>query len=629
MVRRVHVERARTAITPGEHGTFYLRHPASLPPYPVALTDRLVHWAGATPGRSFVAERDAHGVWQHLTYAHALERVQHVAQALLERGLSPERPVVILSGNSTDHLVLALACMHVGVPYAPVAPAYSLLPPQRAGERASGAPGLAREFDALRYVCDVMQPGLVFAADAAAFDRAVAVVSAGSEVVASTGTFTHRGHTPFTDLEVTAVTRDVHDAHERVTGDTIAKILFTSGSTGRPKAVINTHRMLSSNQAMLLAMMPFLAEHPLVLCDWLPWNHTFGGNHNVGIVLYNGGMLYLDAGRPLPDGMDATLRNLRDVAPTAYFNVPRGYELLMPHLKADAAFRAHFFSRVKLLFYAAAGLGQRFWDELRDVAVDACGEEILMMTGLGATESAPYAISTGADGALSGMIGLPVPGVELKLVPTGTKLEARLRGPNVTPGFFRQPELTAAAFDEEGFYKLGDAVRWIDPADPAKGLMFDGRLNEDFKLSTGTWVSVGPLRVRFLQHFAGLAQDVVICAPDRARVTALVFPAMDACRALAVDLSGTASPAVVLAHPAVRARFQALLTTLAHEQRGSAAIVARILLLDSRPSFDHREITDKGSLNQKAVLAHRAALVDDLYRDPPPSHVIVCDAGPN
>jgi feruloyl-CoA synthase len=380
---------------------------------------------------------------------------------------------------------------------------------------------------------------------------------------------------------------------------------------------------------MLLAMMPFLAEHPLVLCDWLPWNHTFGGNHNVGIVLYNGGTLYLDAGRPTPDGMEVTLRNLRDVAPTAYFNVPRGYEMLMPYLKADAAFRVHFFSRVRLLFYAAAGLGQRFWDELRDVAVDACGEEILMMTGLGATESAPYAISTGVDGALSGMIGLPVPGVELKLVPTGTKLEARLRGPNLTPGFFRQPELTATAFDEEGFYKLGDAVRWVDSHDPSKGLMFDGRLNEDFKLSTGTWVSVGPLRVRFLQHFGGLAQDVVIAAPDRACVTALVFPAMDACRALAGTLAGDAPPAAVVAHPAVRARFQALLTTFAHEQRGSAAIVARILVLDSRPSFDHREITDKSSLNQKAVLAHRAALVEDLYRDPPSSHVIVCDAPSN
>ncbi len=612
MLRPVHVERARTEVRQGPDGVLYLQHPEPLPDYPVAVTDRLIHWARTTPGRSFVAERDGHGVWRHLTYARTLDRVEHVAQALLDRGLSAERPVVILSGNGTDHLVLALACMHVGVPYAPVAPAYALL---------------ARELDALRYVCDLMRPGLVFAADAGAFDRAVAaVVPSGSEAVASTGRFTGRSHTPFADLDATPVTRDVRDAHARVTGDTVAKILFTSGSTGRPKAVINTQRMLSSNQAMLLAMMPFLAEHPLVLCDWLPWNHTFGGNHNVGIVLFNGGTLYLDAGRPTPEGMDTTLRNLRDVAPTAYFNVPRGYEMLMPHLKADAAFRAHFFSRLKLLFYAAAGLGQRFWDELRDVAVDACGEEILMMTGLGATESAPYAISTGADGALSGMIGLPVPGVELKLVPTGAKLEARLRGPNVTPGFFRQPELTAAAFDEEAFYKLGDAVRWIDPDDPAKGLMFDGRLNEDFKLSTGTWVSVGPLRVRFLQHFGGLAQDVVIAAPDRAHVTALVFPALDACRGLAGDLPADALPAEVVAHPAVRTRFQALLATFAREQRGSAAIVARILLLDSRPSFDHREITDKGSLNQKAVLTHRAALVEDLYADPPPSHVLVCDA---
>jgi len=607
-VRPVRVAKAQTIVDRRPDGTVYLRHPEPLGPYPTALTDRLTYWATHAPTRSFVAQRDGDGAWQHLTYAAALDRVRHVAQALLTRQLSAERPVVILSGNGIDHLVLALAAMHVGVPYAPIAPAYSLL---------------ARQYDALRYVFELMRPGLVFAANVPVFQTALAaVVPPGVEVVGAAATKTDAA-TSFEALDQAPVTSDVDTAHQRVTGDTIAKILFTSGSTGRPKAVVNTQRMLCSNQEMLRTAMPFLGDEPLVICDWLPWNHTFGGNHNVGLILYNGGTLYLDEGRPTPDGMDTTIRNLRDVAPTAYFNVPRGYEMLMPYLKRDAAFRRHFFSRVQLLFYAAAGLGQRFWDDLRDVALDACGEEILMMTGLGATESAPYAISTGSDGAQSGMIGLPVPGVEVKLVPAGAKTEARLRGPNITPGFFRQPELTAVAFDEEGFYKLGDAVRFIDEADPQQGLAFDGRINEDFKLSTGTWVSVGPLRVKFLQHFGGLAQDVVIAGPDRASITALVFPALDACAALAPELPAGAPAAQVLAHPAVRTRMQTLLETLAQEQTGSASTIGRMILLSTRPSLDTQEITDKGSLNQKAVLASRAALVDDLYQDPPPPHVIV------
>jgi feruloyl-CoA synthase len=611
-VRPVRVAKAVTIVDRRQDGTVYLRNPNPLGPYPTALTDRLVEWAEKAPDRTLAAQRGADGEWQHLTYRDALARVRHVAQGLLDRGLSADRPIVILSGNSLDHLVLALAAKHVGIPYAPIAPAYSLQ---------------AREFDALRFVFGQMQPGLVLAADTTAFQRALsAVVPAGVEVLGSPRGGAGHPATRFEALLDTSPTAAVEDAHARVTGDTVAKILFTSGSTGRPKAVINTHRMLCSNQEMIRTTMAFLADEPPVICDWLPWNHTFGGNHNVGLVLYNGGTLYIDDGKPTPDGMAVTVRNLREIAPTAYFNVPRGYEMLMPYLKSDAAFRRHFFSRVKLLFYAAAGLGQRFWDELRDVAIDACGEEILMMTGLGATESSPYALSTGSDGAVSGRIGLPVPGVEAKLAPVGNKIECRLRGPNITPGFFRQPELTAASFDEQGFYKLGDAVAWVDESDPGLGLVFDGRINEDFKLSTGTWVSVGPLRVKFLQHFGGLAQDVVIAAPDRPHVTALMFPAVDACAALAPDLPPDAPPDQVVSHPAVRARVRALLDEFARQQTGSAATVTRLTILTARPSLDAREVTDKGSINQKAVLANRAALVDDLYADPSPPHVIVCSA---
>jgi feruloyl-CoA synthase len=331
------------------------------------------------------------------------------------------------------------------------------------------------------------------------------------------------------------------------------------------------------------------------LCDWLPWNHTFGGNHNVGIVLYNGGTLYIDDGRPTPQGFATTADNLREIAPTAYFNVPRGYEMLVERLRADEALRSQFFSNVQVLFYAAAGLGQRVWDELQDLAVAACGEEILMITGLGATETAPAALFTGRDGAAAGTIGLPLPGVELKLAPVGDKIEARVRGPNVTPGFWRDEDLTARSFDEEGYYRLGDAVRWIDAEHPQLGLMFDGRLNEDFKLSTGTWISVGPLRSRFLFHFAPLVTDVVIAAPDRPYVTALVFP----------------NPR--MGGDEVKTTLQTRLDEFARQNPGSSTRIERLLLLDEPPSFESREITDKGTINQKAVLHNRAAEVERLY----------------
>src|SRR5688572_14683209 len=383
--------------------------------------------------------------------------------------------------------------------------------------------------------------------------------------------------------------------------------------------------MLCANQAMIASVMRFLEEEPPVICDWSPWNHTAGGNHNFGLVLYHGGTLYIDEGKPTPALFEATVRNLREVPCTAHFAVPRLYEMLMPHLRRDPVLRATFFSRLKLLFYAAAGLGQRFWDELREVSVEACGEEILIMTGFGCTETAPFALSTGRGGAFAGMIGLPAPGLELKLAPVDSKLEGRVRGPNVTPGYWRDEALTRAAFDDEGFYRLGDAMQFVDPSDPGKGLLLDGRLAEDFKLSTGTWVSVGPLRSRILARANGYAHDVVIAGHDRAFVAALIFPNIAACR----DLCG-ASPETserdVLAHPLVAQMFQEAFDALARESTGSSTFVARAILLDEPPSIGAREITDKGSLNQKAVLAHRAAIVEDLYAAVPSPRVMVASS---
>ena len=618
-VRPVHVADNKADVRRAPDGTIYMRSTTALEPYPVRITDRLELWAAEAPDRVFLAQRPAPAPgqapdsvtgWRTVTYGAALEQVRRLAQGLLDRQLSRDHTVVILSGNSIEHALLALAAMYVGVPYAPIAPAYSLQ---------------ANEFGTLRQVFERMQPGLVFASEGALFERALKdALPPGVELAVSSSAPASLPSTSFTDLEA-APTPAVDAARDRVNGDTVAKVLFTSGSTGKPKGVMNTQRMLCSNQVMLRMHFEFLADEPPVLCCWLPWNHTAGGNHNFGIALFNGGTLYIDEGKPTPQHFATTLRNLREVSAVAHFTVPRTYEMLLPHLRRDPALRETFFRNLKIYFYAAAGLGQRFWDDLRDLSYEACGEELAFITGWGATETAPFAICTGPIGAKAGWLGLPVPGFELKLIPVGTKREARVKGPNVTPGYWGDEELTRAAFDEEGYYKTGDAMEFVDPEDPGTGLVFDGRLAEDFKLSTGTWVSVGPLRARIVAQGRGLVQDVVIAGHDRNFASALIFPNLGRCRD-AAGLDPEATPANVLAHPAVRQRFQEVFDTLAAEGTGSSTFVARAVILDLPPSLDAKEITDKGSLNQKAVLQHRAATVEDLYADSPPDRVLLAAA---
>jgi feruloyl-CoA synthase len=616
-IRPVRIWTSDAIVRTDPDGTVRMRSPQELGAYPVRLTDALDEWAERAPDRIYLAQRanpeppeggpHVSSSWRTVTYAEARSRVRHLAQGLLNRGLSQERPMLILSGNGIDHGLLALAAMYVGVIYAPIAPAYSLQ---------------ARDYAALRLVFERMRPSLVFAADGAAFEKALTeVLPQGVELVTSTPPRTLKS-TSLADLEATPITSAVDEANRRVNGDTIAKVLFTSGSTGRPKGVINTQQMICSNQIMMRAAMPFLGDEPPIICDWSPWNHTAGGNHNFGLILINGGTFYIDEGKPTPALFGTTVRNFREVACTAHFAVPRLYEMLMPHLQSDAVLRQTFFSKLKLLFYAAAGLGQKFWDELRDVALDVCGEEILIMTGFGCTETAPFAISTDARGAFAGMVGLPAVGMDLKLVPTGSKLEARVKGPNVTPGYWREEALTQAAFDEEGYYRTGDAMRFVVPNEPRSGIIFDGRLAEDFKLSTGTWVSVGPLRSRIIAQGAGLVQDVVIAAPDRDYATALIFPNLVKCRA-AASLAEDTPAHMVLGSPVVRAAFQSALDALAAQSTGSSTFVTRAILLVDPPSMEAREITDKGSINQKSVLQHRAALVDELYSESPGAAVLV------
>lgn len=612
-MRAVRLGRRDVAIDRRADGTIYLRSRQALAPYPDRLTDRLEHWARVAPERTFLAQRTAAGHWRELTYAQTLDQVRRIAAALLVRDLSPDRPIIILSGNDIEHALLGLAANYVGIPYAPVSPAYSLI---------------SSDFARLRHIVNLLTPGLVFAADGAVFSDAIhATVPPGVELVTVRQPVPDRPTTPFAEFLHGERDVDVKRAHAAVGPDHIVKFLFTSGSTGWPKAVINTERMWCANQEMLRTGLAYFADEPPVVVDWAPWHHTAGGNHDVGLVLYNGGTLYIDEGRPLPGAIEITVRNLREVAPTWYFTVPRGFEALLPYFREDPALCANFFSRVKVLWFAGAGIAQHVFDEMKELALKACGEGILFLTGFGATETAPAALARTWSTALATNVGLPVAGMQFKLVPNEGKLEGRVRGPNITPGYWRQPELTADAFDAEGFYKLGDAFKFADPADPSEGLLFDGRIAEDFKLATGTWVNVGPLRAQIVDHFAPFVRDVVLSGPNRDGIGALVFPDIDACRRLAPHLPADAPPATVLDHPAVRTEFAFLLETFAQLSTGSSNCVTRAMLMADAPSLDLGEITDKGSVNQRRVLVVRGAFVAELHAADPSPRVIIVPLG--
>jgi feruloyl-CoA synthase len=608
--RPVHFARAAVEVRETQDAT-YVRAVDPLQPHAARTTDRLLHWALEAPRRSYMARKEE-GAWRHLSYEAALAGARALGQALLARGLSPERPVLVLSGNDLEHAQLALACQYAGVPYAPVSPAYSLQ---------------SADFGKLRHVVELLQPGLVFASDGGAYAAAVeAAVPEGAELVLTRGAVPGRAATSFASLLATAPTAEIEAARERTGPDTIVKFLFTSGSTKLPKAVVTTQRMMCSNQQMLLQCWPFLAEEPPVLLDWLPWNHTFGGSKDVNLVLFNGGTLYIDDGKPTPQHIGATIENLREVAPTIYFNVPKGWEEIAQALGRDADLRRHFYSRLKLQFYAGAALSQPVWDQLHASAEQECGERIVMTTGLGMTETAPCALFVLSNEARAGELGTPCPGMEVKLVRDGDKTEIRYRGPNVTPGYWRAPRESADMFDGEGFLRSGDAVKWRDPARPELGFVFDGRVAEDFKLSTGTWVSVGPLRERVIREGAPYLQDAVVTGHDRNELGLMIIPRMALCRELA-GLGERASAADVLGAAPVVSFFSGLVQRLHDGGSGSATRVKRACLLHEVPNIDRGEITDKGSINQRAMLSQRAALVEALYHGNAPSFIQPKDCG--
>ena len=592
-------------------GSILINSTGTLGSYEKRVTDRLDYWAANAPDRTFVAQRGLGGHWEKLSYAQMLARVHVVAQYILEKNLSAERPVVILSGNSTEHLIIGLAAMYIGVPYASISQAYSLLD---------------KGFGKLGDIMDTLTPGLIFVDNLGPYREAIdAVAPKGCPVVA-----TEYGHaldgvdypvTPFGEVLQTQLTPEVEKANAAVNGDTIAKFLFTSGSTGSPKAVINTHRMLCANQKMLSSVLAFLPDEPPVMLDWLPWSHTFGGNHNIGIALHNGGTFYIDGGKPTSKDVEITLHNLESVAPTLYFNIPKGFEVLAAKFEEYPEAAERFFSNLKIMYYAAAGMSQHVWDQLDELAVRYTGKKIPMLSGLGSTETAPAAMFASVEECAAGVIGLPLPGVEIKLVPNAGKLEARLRAPTITPGYWRDPELTAKSFDKEGFYCLGDAFKFIDPEQPNRGLMFDGRVSEDFKLDTGTWVSVGTLRSTIIHHFAPYVKDVVFAGRDQGFISGLVFPDIEKCRQL-LGNAGDFDDAQVLSHPKVVSHFRNGLQVLSMRNTGSSTLVRRIILQAEPLDFLKREVTDKGTVNQNAVLENRSDDVEDIYSDAPSALVI-------
>jgi feruloyl-CoA synthase len=581
-------------------GTTRLRSTEALKPGGRSVTDWLVVWAGRASDRVFLQERESvlpGAPWRKLTYADTLARVEKLAAGLLSLGLGPDRPLAILSDNSIEHALLMLAAMHVGVPVAPVSQAYSLQ---------------SRDHLKLRAILRTLGPGAIFASDSKLFGQALGAARNEIDDVIVIAGNSGDGAIDLNHVAKSGNSTDVKKANAEIHPETIAKILFTSGSTSEPKGVINLQRMLLAGQQAKVQVWPFLEQQSPVFLDWLPWSHTFGGNHNFNMALRNGGTLIIDNGKPLPALFQRTIDNIKETRSNIYFNVPRGYDMLIAELKKDRSLRQHFFQDLQVIFYAAAALPQNLWDDLIMLSRDTIGEPVAMVSAWGSTETAPLATDCHFQAERSGVIGVPVPGVDLKLTPNGDKQEIRVKGPNVTPGYWKRPDLTAKAFDDEGYYLIGDAVRWLDKTMPEKGLLFDGRVVEDFKLTSGTFVNVTGVRLRGLECLAPLAQDIVVAGQDRKEIGFLVFTNMTVARALA-GLPDDATVDTVVSHPNVISHVRAGLSRMKAGAAGSSSYATRALLMTDPPDIDAGEITDKGYINQRISLRRRARLVERLY----------------
>jgi len=580
--------------------SWLLRSADPLDDHPVSVIHSLRAWAHQDPGHPLVAERAQDGSWRTCTYGEAATAAESIGQALLDLGLGPGRPLLILSGNGVDHLLMTLGAMTAGIPAAPVSVAYSLQ---------------SRDHARIRAVTSLIRPGAVFADDAGRFAAALDTAGDVPAIVAEG----HRpGARPLGELTAVRPGPRLREAFAALAPDGVAKILFTSGSTGVPKGVLNTHGMLTANQQMMRQAWPFLTEQRPVIVDWLPWSHTFGGNHNLNMIMTAGGTLYVDGGRPVPALFGQSITNLRDVPPTIYFNVPAGYAQLVPALEADPAFAARFFSRLRLMFNAAAALPAALRERLTAIAAATAYRPVPVTGAWGATETAPAVTAAHFEYTDARCIGVPLPGTEVKLAPAENAYEIRVKGPNVTPGYFARPDLTAAAFDSEGFYLTGDAVAFADPQDPNAGLVFRGRIAEDFKLATGTFVRVGALRTALLSC-APVLSDAVITGEDRPFAGALAWLNAAEARTL-LDDEPASQGELITGEGLLKTLAQALAEHNAGA--GSAARIGRVAVMARPPDLDAGEITDKGYINQRQVLAGRAAVVDLLYADPPPPGVV-------
>lgn len=593
-----------------ENGIVHFKNEQLLSNFPAKITDKLVHWAEIKPSHTFIGRRNpTTRNWEKLSYAETLEKTKSVAQYLLNLEFSPNETVVILSENSLEHALLVLASVHIGITYTPISPPYSLV---------------SDDFGKLKHCLELMTPKVIFAQSGKVYQKALELAKTlFPEVIIITADGENGIH--FEETLLTKPTTDVETASAKVTANTIAKVLFTSGSTGLPKGVMNHQGMWCANLQQITQVFPFMEEQPPVFIDWLPWNHTFGSNHNFGLALYNGGTILIDDGKPTPKGIEETVQNLREISPTAYFNVPKGFEMLIPYLEKEPTLRENFFKNLNILFYAGASLAQPVWNRLEELAVETIGVKIPIITGLGCTESGPSAMFANWGGAFSGLLGVPVAGMDVKLVPDGDKVEARYKAPNVTKGYWRNPEATAAAFDEEGYYKTGDAVKFLDEVNPDKGLVFDGRIAEDFKLSTGTWVNVGVLKAKVISTGSPIIQDVVLAGLDKEYIGAILFLNADACRKL-TNLSPEISNRDAFLHTEVEKFIHNWLMEFNKTSTGSSTVIKKYIIALDPPSIDLGEITDKGSLNQRAVLKHRADLVNGMY-SPQPLRRTVPDGG--
>lgn len=565
-----------------DDGTVYMRHVEDLPDHPQLLADYLDRWADEAPDRTWIARRGADGDWIEVSYGEARNQARAAGAALLNMGLGPDRPLLILSENSLEHAILGIACAYVGIPYAPISPAYSLV-----SEGAAKAKGSV----------ETLNPGAIFADDGATFAEALQVLVKG-DCKAITARNHVAGAARYDDL-LAHDPAEAEAARAMLTPDTVVKYLFTSGSTGSPKAVINTNRMICAMQAMVRDCYSFLENEPPVVLNWAPWNHTAAGNKIAYLVLTNGGTYYIDDGRPVPGKFDETLRNLREIACTWYFNVPIGYDMLARELARDKVLAETFYSRLNMMFYAGAGMAQHTWDKLMKIGRETTGHDVLLATGLGSTETAPFALAWTDLEETAGNVGVPSRGLTLKLVPTDGKLELRLKGPSITPGYYGAPEKTAEVFDDEGFYCMGDALRPADPEDFSRGFYFDGRVAENFKLSTGTWVAVGAVRAKLVDDLSGLVRDAVIVGENESQLGALLWLS-DVARQMPPD--------------ELNAALSERLTSAAKAATGSASRVRRARILAQEPTLDRGEVTEKGSLNQRALRAGNAAEIDRLYR---------------